>query len=380
MHRVGIVGAGQLARMMAQAAIPLGIDITLLAASEDDGAAKVVPKLVIGPPDDPERLRELASKVDVVTFDHELVDPDVLAAMVEEGHRILPDPNAMRLAQNKRLQREQLSAAGITGPVWARIGCVADVERFANEHGWPVVLKAVTGGYDGRGVWIGDDQASAAEVVRLAEARSTELLAEAFQPLTGELAVLVARTPQGESEVYPATETVQRDGICHELHIPARFGENVSRQAEKLALQIADIIGSVGILAVEFFVVGDSVLVNELAPRPHNSGHWTIEGAVTSQFEQHLRAVLGWPLGSTDMTGKAIVTRNLLGPANRADPFASIPVALSHKGAHLHWYGKESRPGRKIGHVTAVAETAQQAGSIALASWSELVCTNLGKA
>jgi 5-(carboxyamino)imidazole ribonucleotide synthase len=372
-YRVGIVGAGQLARMMAQAAIPLGIELTLLAASADDGAAKIAPNVIVGPPDDPDRIRELAARVDVVTFDHELVDPDLLDALVAEGHDIQPGPGVMRLAQNKRLQREMVTDAGLPGPAWAPVAAAADVERFAGAHGWPVVLKAVRGGYDGRGVWIVEGRDAAERVVSGARESGTELLAEAHQRLDGELAVLVARNPSGDCRVYPATETVQRDGICHELHVPARFGETVSREAEALAVRIAERIGATGILAIEFFVVDGHVLINELAPRPHNSGHWTIEGAEVSQFEQHLRAVLEWPLGETGMVAPAVVTRNLLGPEDGGDPFARIPAALGQADAHIHWYGKASRPGRKIGHVTARAGTAVEAEQCATAVWSVLM-------
>lgn len=372
-YRVGIVGAGQLARMMAQAAIPLGIELTLLAASADDGAAKVVPNVVVGPPDDPDAIRELAARVDVVTFDHELVDPDLLDALVAEGHDVQPRPEVMRLAQNKRLQRQMVADAGLPGPAWTPIAETGDVERFAEVHGWPVVLKAVRGGYDGRGVWVVADREEAGAVIAGARETGTELLAEAHQALDGELAVLVARNPSGACRVYPATETVQRGGICHELHVPARFGADVSREAEVIALRIAERIGSTGILAIEFFVVGGRVLVNELAPRPHNSGHWTIEGAEVSQFEQHLRAVLDWPLGETGLIAPAVVTRNLLGPEDGSDPFARIPAALGRADAYIHWYGKESRPGRKIGHITARAGTTAEAEQSATAVWSALM-------
>ncbi len=372
-YRVGIVGAGQLARMMAQAAIPLGIELTLLAASADDGAAQVVPNVIVGPPDDPDRIRELAARVDVVTFDHELVDPDLLDALVADGHDVQPRPDVMRLAQNKRLQRQMVTHAGLPGPAWAPVASAGDIERFAADHGWPVVLKSTRGGYDGRGVWVVDDRAAAAEVVAGADGSGTELLAEAHQALDGELAVLVARTPSGDCRVYPATETVQRDGICHELHVPARIGPGGAREAEEIAVRIAERIGSTGMLAIEFFVVGGHVLINELAPRPHNSGHWTIEGAEVSQFEQHLRAVLDWPLGETTMVAPAVVTRNLLGPDDGSDPFARIPAALGRSGAHLHWYGKESRPGRKIAHVTARAQTWTEAERRATAAWSTLM-------
>lgn len=372
-HRVGIVGAGQLARMMAQAAIPLGIEITVLAASATDGAARVVPNVIVGAPDDPERIRELARRVDVVTFDHELVDPDLLEDLERDGVRVHPGPAVMRLAQNKRLQRAMMSEADLPSPAWAPVGGLADLERFATDNAWPVVLKATRGGYDGRGVWVVRDRDEAETLLSQIAAHGTEVLVEAYLPLDGELAVLVARNPSGACRVYPATETVQRDGICHELHVPARFGPSVARKAEDLAMRIAGTVSSTGILAIEFFVVGGDVLINELAPRPHNSGHWTIEGAETSQFEQHLRAVLDWPLGSTDLVAPGVMTRNLLGPDDGSDPFVRIPLALRAADAHLHWYGKEARPGRKIGHVTARAGSLDEAGRAANAVWSVLM-------
>ncbi|HEV2128047.1 MAG TPA: 5-(carboxyamino)imidazole ribonucleotide synthase [Thermomicrobiales bacterium] len=371
-YRVGIIGAGQLARMMAQAAIPLGIEVTLLAASADDGAARVVRSVIVGSPDDPDRVRELAARVDVITFDHELVDPGLLDVLEAEGHAVHPRSPVMRLAQNKRLQREAVDAAGLPGPAWAAIGSIGDLDAFAATHGWPVVLKAARGGYDGRGVWKLDARSEAQSVVEGALGNGTELIVEAFQRLDGEVAVIVARTPGGECRVYPATETVQRDGICHELHIPARFGENVSCEAEMIARDVAEMVGSTGLLAIEFFVTDGRVLINELAPRPHNSGHWTIEGAETSQFEQHLRAVLDWPLGDTAQVAASVVTRNLLGP-DGGDPFARIPHALATDGGHIHWYGKESRPGRKIGHITARASNHAEAERRATAVWQVLM-------
>ena len=372
-YRVGIVGAGQLARMMAQAAIPLGIEVTLLAASERDGAAQVVPNVIVGDPDDPTRIRELAQQVDVVTFDHELVDPDLLEQLEAEGHTVHPQPSVMRLAQNKRLQREMIDRTGLPGPAWSSVASLDDVIGFAGVHGWPLILKATRGGYDGRGVWELDSAMEAETIVSDALAAGTDLLVEAFQQLDGEIAVIVARSPSGECATYPATETVQRDGICHELHVPARFAPQIAERAERIAREVAETAGSTGLLAIEFFVVHGDILVNELAPRPHNSGHWTIEGAEVSQFEQHLRAVLDWPLGSTNLVAPAVVTRNLLGPEDGADPFERISDALAAGDGHVHWYGKESRPGRKIGHVTARAVTPDAAAEAADRTWHVLM-------
>lgn len=359
-RRVGIVGAGQLARMMAQAAIPLEIELVLLAARADDGAAKVVPQVIVGAPDDPARMRELAGRVDVLTFDHELVDPDHLAALEADGVTVWPSAATMALAQNKRRQRAELGAAGFPVPAFRAVETASDLAAFGAEHGWPAVIKASRGGYDGRGVWIARNEDEARTVFADAQAHGTVLLVEEFLPLQRELAVLVARRPSGEVAVYPAVETVQRNGVCNELRIPLREGGDHAHEAEAMARQIAEETGAVGIMAVEFFIANDTLYVNELAPRPHNSGHWTIEGAQTSQFEQHLRAVLDLPLGATGLTGPAVATVNVLGPADGSDPADRLPEVLAMPGVHVHLYGKEARPGRKLGHVTVVGDDADE--------------------
>ncbi|MGI8486254.1 MAG: 5-(carboxyamino)imidazole ribonucleotide synthase [Thermomicrobiales bacterium] len=359
-RRVGIVGAGQLARMMAQAAIPLDIELVLLAERADDGAAQVVSQVIVGSPDDPARLRELADRVDVVTFDHELVDPDLLAQLEREGVQVWPSAATMALAQNKRRQRAELSAAGFPAPRFRDVDSFEDIRAFGEEHGWPIVLKASRGGYDGRGVWIAQDAGAAQIIWNQAQEHGTILLAEEWLTLEREFAVLVARRPSGEIVVYPAIETVQRDGMCNELHVPMTSDCGLATQAEAMALQIAEHIQSVGILAVEFFVSNHSLLVNELAPRPHNSGHWSIEGAQTSQFEQHLRAVLDLPLGATGVMGKAVATVNIIGPPDGSDPRGRLADTMQVSGAHIHFYGKSARAGRKLGHVTVVGDDASE--------------------
>jgi len=362
---VGVVGAGQLARMMAQAAIPLDIDIVLLAADKHDAAAQVVPEVIVGSPDDPDQLAVLARRCDVVTFDHELVDPALLAGLEADGHAVWPSASSMSLAQDKRRQRRDLGDAGFPMPRWAPIDTLPAIQEFAQATGWPIVLKASSGGYDGRGVWMVADADEARGVWEGAEAAGTVLLAEERLDLERELAVLVARTPSGDVAVYPATETVQRQGICHELRVPCRLDPALVREAESAAHAIAEAVGIVGIMAVEFFVADGSLFVNELAPRPHNSGHWTIEGAATSQFEQHLRAVLDLPLGDTTPTAGGIATINLLGKGEDFDPRRRLHHGLAVPGAHIHLYGKSPRQGRKVGHVTACGTTVQEAHRIA---------------
>ena len=358
---VGMVGAGQLARMSQAAAAPLGIDLRLLAARADDAAAQVVPDARVGDWGSLADLRALATGCDVVTFDHELVAPQHLEALAAEGVPLAPPPPAKLLAQDKLHQRRTLARAGLPVPAFAAVTTQDEVAGFASDHGWPVVLKAVRGGYDGRGVWV----CAAAEdlpAVWDAAAGAGALLVEAHVPIAVEVAVLTARTRSGATVTYPVVETVQEDGICTETHVPARLEPAVAARASEVGHGVAETAGAVGLCAVELFVAErGEVLVNELALRPHNSGHWTIEGAATSQFANHLRAVLDWPLGAVEATAPAVVTVNVLGPAPRAasgqgptqpDPRARVPAALTDPGAHVHWYGKEARPGRKIGHVT----------------------------
>ena len=358
---VGIVGAGQLARMTIQAAIPLDIDIVLLAADANDGAAQVNPRVLVGSPDDEAALQRLAAETDVITFDHELVDPAMLARLEAAGHTVWPSSSSMALAQNKRRQRQELGELGLPIPAWTTVDSLDDALAFGADHGWPIVLKASRGGYDGRGVWILEDARSAEVVIPSALAAGTTLLAEKFLPLDLEIAVLLARRPGGDIAMYPPIETVQRAGICRELRVPASIDPQLAASAMAIARRIAEHIEIVGILAVELFVSRGEIYVNELAPRPHNSGHWTIEGATTSQFEQHLRAVLDWPLGDTSLAGGSVVTINILGPDGVSDPRENLPNALAASSAHVHFYGKEAKSGRKIGHVTAVGTTIDQA-------------------
>ncbi|WP_182906057.1 5-(carboxyamino)imidazole ribonucleotide synthase [Microbispora sp. H13382] len=348
---VGMVGAGQLARMTQQAAIALGVDLRVLANTRDESAAKVIVDTRLGDYRDLADLREFAKGCDAVTFDHEHVPTEHIRALAADGLAVHPGADALVHAQDKAVMRERLTAIGAPCPAWARVGDVAGVEAFAGEHGWPVVLKAVRGGYDGRGVWV----CASPEEAREALATGVEMLAEAFVPFEREVAVLVARSPHGQGVSYPVVETVQEDGICVEVIAPAPdMSEEEAADAQRVALTIARDLGVTGLLAVEMFVTKSGLVVNELAMRPHNSGHWTIEGARTSQFEQHLRAVLDLPLGSPSMTAPVVVMANLLGGAD-PDVYSRYEhVMANDPGIKIHFYGKDVRPGRKIGHVTAL--------------------------
>ncbi|MDQ2796733.1 MAG: 5-(carboxyamino)imidazole ribonucleotide synthase, partial [Actinomycetota bacterium] len=307
---VGMVGAGQLARMTHQAAIALGQSVRLLADSADDGAALVAHDVVIGSYRSPDDLRAFARGCDAVTFDHEHVPNEHIAALEADGVNVQPPSTALRFAQDKVAMRQRLTELGVPGPRWTTIGSAADLQTFGDRTGWPLVLKAATGGYDGKGVWVIESVEAAADVL----ASGTVLLAEQKVPIVRELAAVVARSPFGQGAVWPVAETVQQNGICVEVIAPAPgLDDDTAEEAQALALRIAHELGVTGVLAAELFQTADGLLVNELAMRPHNSAHWTIEGARTSQFEQHLRALLDYPLGSTAPTSPWTVMINLLG-------------------------------------------------------------------
>ena len=348
-----MIGGGQLARMTHQAAIPLGQSLRVLAVSENDPAALVARDVVLGTHTDLDALRAFVKGCEVVTFDHEHVPQDHLRALVAEGVKVHPGPDALQFAQDKLKMRVRLAELGLPVPPFTEVHDVRDVLKFGAEQGWPCVLKAIRGGYDGRGVWMLNTPQSAERVVPELLESGTPLMVEQCVPMRRELAAVVARSPFGQGAAWPVVETVQSDGICVEVLAPAPGLDGA--EAQELALKVADALGVVGVLAVELFETAHGVVVNELAMRPHNSGHWSIEGARTSQFEQHLRAVLDYPLGRTDLMAPAVVMGNVLGatdtPAMGADErvhhlFARFP------DAHVHLYGKEERPGRKIGHVT----------------------------
>lgn len=360
---VGIVGGGQLARMMYQAAIPLGLRPRIMAEHADDAAALVAADVTIGSPTSASDLRAFAARCDVLTFDHELVDAEALDQLQRSGHAIRPSATTVRLAQDKRRQRAEFSQLGLPVPVYREIERWSDLDAFGQEQGWPVVAKVGRGGYDGRGVWVLRDQEEAATLAASLADREITLLVERWVPIERELATLVARRPSGEMVVYPIVETVQRHGMCHEVVAPAPISAAVSAKAERLARTVAESSGLVGMLALELFLTGDQIVINEIAARPHNSGHLTIEGAETSQFEQHLRAVLDWPLGRTALTAPAVAMVNVIGAdaSDSGDPAARRHEALTIPGVHLHLYGKAYRAGRKLGHVTALGETIDEA-------------------
>jgi 5-(carboxyamino)imidazole ribonucleotide synthase len=350
---VAMVGAGQLARMTHEAASALDIRLRVLAHAEDDPAVGAGAEHLHGDAQSLESLRTLAAGCDVLTFDHERIPTGHLQRLEAEGFRLAPSAAAVRLAQDKLASRRELHARGFPVPDFKHATTAGDIAQFALEHGWPLIAKAPRGGYDGRGVWTLNDAEEAQSVL---DCNPGGLLVEPRLEIELELAVLVARSSRGQLVCYEPVETIQREAMCREILAPAEVDPQTATDAKRLAIAIATEIDATGVMALELFLTSTGLLVNELALRPHNSGHYTIEGCVTSQFEQHLRAILDLPLGLPTRLAPAVVTVNVVGNPAGEDPKAALAQALAVPGVHVHLYGKKARPGRKLGHVTACGQ------------------------
>jgi 5-(carboxyamino)imidazole ribonucleotide synthase len=353
--------------MMAPAATALGFELRVLAEGEDVSAVSAVNTSPVGDYRDLADLLEFSNGLDVMTFDHEHVPTEHLRALQEAGVNVQPGPDALVNAQDKLVMRAAIDRLELPNPVWASVADVDALVAFGDGTGWPVVLKMPRGGYDGKGVRMVGSAEEAGETSEWFEAM-TPLLAEAKVEFSRELSALVARTPDGESRAWPVVHTIQVDGVCDEVIAPAQdIAVEVAAAAEDAAVRIANELGVTGVMAVELFEtpgVGSGFLINELAMRPHNTGHWTQDGSVTSQFEQHLRAVLNLPLGATDVLGPIVVMKNFLGGDNQ-ELFSAYPLAMaSEPAAKIHCYGKAVRPGRKIGHVNLVGTAAADVDSV----------------
>jgi len=357
-----VIGGGQLARMMAQAAVGLGVPLRLLAEGPTVSAAQVVPGHEVGDYRDLATLRTVVADCAVVTFDHEHVPTEHLRTLTAEGHACRPGPDALVHAQDKAVMRERLTALDVPCPRHAVVTDTGEAVKFADSvGGFPVVLKTTRGGYDGKGVWVVGSEAECAEAFEVAASTGVRILAEEKVDFRRELSALVARSPSGQVAAYPVVESVQRDGICWEVVAPAPdLDEELAVQAQQVAMKVAAELDVTGILAVELFETADGrILVNELAMRPHNTGHWSMDGAVTGQFENHLRAVLDLPLGSPAARAPWTVMVNILGGdgqhAGRLyDGYPHVMARDPHLKVHL--YGKDVKPGRKVGHVTAYGD------------------------
>jgi 5-(carboxyamino)imidazole ribonucleotide synthase len=362
-YRVGVIGGGQLARMMIPAAVNLGLDLSVLA--ENPGSSAALAASQVGDYLDRDTVLAFAETVDVITFDHEHVPQAILHALVEAGHAVHPGPDALLYAQDKILMREKLEQLGVPVPVWAAVSNADELAAFIAENGGNAVVKTPRGGYDGKGVRVVTHADEVADwFLALAEdGNGGALLAEERVDFSRELAQMVARRPSGDMELWPVVESIQRDGVCAEVIAPApRSAGRVADVAADIATTIAEGVGVTGVLAVELFETTDErLLVNELAMRPHNTGHWSIDGSTTSQFEQHLRAVLDLPLGATGCRDTWSVMVNVLGGPTEGTLAERYTAAFADQPTvKFHNYGKAPRPGRKVGHVTAGGDDLDQ--------------------
>lgn len=362
--KIGVVGGGQLARMMAPAATELGFDLRVLAEDPDVCARRAVPDAPVGDYRDFETLAAFARDVDVLTFDHEHVPTAFLDRLIASGVNVQPRPSALVYAQDKIQMRKAVDRLGLPNPRWAEVHTLDDLLAFGDQTGWPLVLKTPRGGYDGKGVLVLDSAQHATEEARpwfdqLPERTDfSALLAEEKVPFTRELSALVARNDAGQVEPWAVAESIQVNSVCDEVIAPApQLNPQVAHNAQDAAVLVATELGVTGVMAVELFEVPGSdkgFLINEFAMRPHNSGHWTQDGSVTSQFEQHLRAVANYPLGSTALKGEVALMKNFLGGSNN-DIFGVYPALMeAHPAAKVHYYGKAVKPGRKIGHINMI--------------------------
>jgi 5-(carboxyamino)imidazole ribonucleotide synthase len=362
MTRLGILGGGQLAQMLTQAAISLGIETAIFERTPDSPAARLTAHQIVGQWDDESVLSAFATLCDSVTLENEFVDASILRKLEAMGLPVYPTSQTLALVQDKLIQKQTMGAAGLPMPPFRAVDSLDDLLAVVGEWGYPLVLKARRDGYDGYGnatLRSADDINPAWE--KLSKG-GRALYLEGFVPFVRELAVMVVRGQDGEIRAYPAVETIQENHICHVVRAPAPIASNVADSAVKIARQAVEAINGVGIFGVELFLLEDGqILYNEIAPRPHNSGHYTIEGCITSQFENHIRAVLGWPLGDTNLVTPAAVMVNILGRRNGVTRPHGIKPALAVPGAHLHLYGKrEVRTGRKMGHVTLLGDTVEE--------------------
>ncbi|GAA1699093.1 5-(carboxyamino)imidazole ribonucleotide synthase [Kribbella yunnanensis] len=358
---VGMVGGGQLARMTQETAIALGVQLRVLAEGPTVSAAQAVADAPVGDYKDAETVRRFAAECDVVTFDHEHVPTDLLRALEAENVKVFPGPDALVHAQDKAVMRSRLDSFDAPSPAHQVVSSAAEVADFAKRvGGFPIILKTTRGGYDGKGVWFVDGPDD--EAIAVAFRSGVPILAEEKVDFVRELSAIVARSPHGQAVAYPIVESVQRDGICVEVTAPAPgLAAEQAAQAQQTALRIAGELGVVGILAVEMFEARDGrLLVNELAMRPHNTGHWSIDGAVTSQFENHLRAVLDLPLGSPAARAPYTVMVNVLGGDVEDMHRGLLHCMARDPGLKVHFYGKSVKPGRKVGHVTAYGDSLEE--------------------
>lgn len=365
--RLGIIGGGQLARMTAIAALPLGVEVVVLEKNPHSPAARLSPDCIVGDWADRETLLRFAEECSVITLENEFVDAGALEVLEKAGHKVFPSSQCIAVTQDKFAQKSALHKAGIAVPKFCAVKSPEEVVAAGNDFGWPVVLKTRRNGYDGKGNFTLKSEADVAAGWQALGGDKNELMVEAWFSFVKELAVIVTRGQDGVTAVYPVVETIQRNHVCHVVKAPAPISDELACRAATLAKRAIEAVGGVGSFGVEMFLSATGELaINELAPRVHNSGHYTIEACDCSQFENHVRAVLGWPLGNPEMIARAAVMVNLLGTEKCSGEPNGLDAALRLKGVRVHLYGKASSgPGRKMGHITVRGDFVDEAQAIA---------------
>lgn len=365
--RLGIIGGGQLARMTAIAALPLGVEVVVLEKNPHSPAARLSPDCIVGDWVDRDTLLKFAAQCEVITLENEFVDAAALEVLEKAGHKVFPSAKCIAAVQDKFTQKSALQNAGLAVPKFCAVKTPEEIIAAGNKFGWPVVLKTRRNGYDGKGNFTLKSPSDITAGWQALVGDKNELMVEAWFPFVKELAVIVTRGRDGATAVYPVVETVQRNHVCNVVIAPAQISDELAKRAAALAKCAVEAVGGIGSFGVEMFLSAtDELVINELAPRVHNSGHYTIEACACSQFENHVRAVLGWPLGNPSLVAPAAVMVNLLGTEKASGHPRGLDAALRETGVRVHLYGKAiSGPGRKMGHITVLGESVDETQAIA---------------
>jgi len=367
-QKIGIIGGGQLGKMMILEAKKLGFYVTILDPTKSCPASSIADQHIVADFDDSKAIRELADKSDLITYEFEHIDAEVLKELEAEDYKVYPTARSLEIIQNKYHQKTLLKQNQIAVPDFIKVKELADIYKAGNEFGYPAMLKSCTGGYDGKGNLIIKNKTEVEKAFHKLIGEKNPLMVERYIPFKKEISIIAARDLKGEMRVYPIGENDHQDNILFETKVPAEISAELKNQAESLAKEVLEVFAGIGIFCVEMFLTEDDrLLINEIAPRPHNSGHYTIEGCVTSQFEQHIRAITSLPLGDTGLL-RPVVMRNILGSGNEGEAeIIGLESALEIKGVKVHIYQKTiSRPGRKMGHLTVTANTLKIAAEQAL--------------
>ena len=367
-QKLGIIGGGQLGKMMILEAKKLGFYVTILDPTKSCPADSIADQHLVADFDDRKAIRKLAQKSDLITYEFEHIEVEVLKELEAEDYKIYPTAHSLEIIQNKFHQKNVLIEKQIAVPDFKKVTNSADIKEAAQEFGYPLMLKSCTGGYDGKGNVLIDSQVEVEKAFQKLGAGKTPLMVEKYIPFKKEISIIAARGLSKEMKVYPIGENDHRDNILYETKVPAEITSELKKKAEEFAKEVLQVFAGIGIFCVEMFVTeNDQLLVNEIAPRPHNSGHYTIEGCVTSQFEQHVRSITALPLGDTTLL-RPTVMRNILGSGESGKAeIIGLDPALAVKGVKVHIYQKQiSRPGRKMGHLTVTADSLNQAAERAL--------------